>query len=971
MTTTHGFELIKERDIPEINSHVRLFRHIRTGLELLSVENDDENKSFGVTFATPPSDSTGVPHIIEHSVLNGSRKYPVKDPFKQMIKGSQATFINAMTSDDRTMYPVASQNLQDFYNLVDVYMDAVFYPNIGPEVLQQEGWHHDMENADGELTYKGVVFNEMKGYYSMPDWVMMATVKETMFPDSIYKHDMGGNPEDIPNLTYEQFKDFHETFYHPSNARVFFAGDDDPTQRLKLVNEFIAEFDRRDVDAEVALQEHFDEPVRTVKRYDSGEDTEKKGMVTVNWLLGETSADPEHTLALNILSHVLLGTPASPLRKALLDSGLGENLAGGGLATQRKQMSFSAGMRGIDPTDSVKIETLIEETLKDLAENGIDPATVEASLNTIEFQMREFNTGGLPRGLMMMFGTLSDWLYGADPVEALAFEDTLNAIREKATAGDGFFEKMIKEQILDNAHRSTVVLEPDPAVRQETIDREKSRIDGERAQMSEADIQQVVEKTAELLKMQQTPDSPEKLATLPMLNVDDLEREIRVTPRAVSEEGGYTTIHHDIATNGIAYIDVGFNMKALPAELLPYVPLFNRSIMELGTEKEDYIKLTQRIGSKTGGISPTRFLSETYKGGENTAWWFLRGKGTMTQTQDLLDLFNDILLTTNFDNPDRFTQIAVRSKASYEAAIGRRPIGLLGSRLRARFTETGWAEEQMSGVSNLFFLRDLIARLDSDWSSVMEKLIAIRDALFNRDAMMVNVTLDADNYGALTPQIRAFADKMPAKGDTLLSWTPDFPAGGEGLAAPKQVNFNGLAGNLYKSGYQKHGSIYVALKTMNADYIWDKVRLEGGAYGGRAQFSPTSGVLAFFSWDDPNLTGTLDTFKAAADYLRNIELPEEELQKAIIGTTGDMDSYQLPDAKGWSDTQRYLIGLSDEQRQQTRDEVFATTEADYHRLGEAMVAYNESTVPVVIASDEALSAANETLGDKLKITKVL
>lgn len=401
MTTNHGFDLLRDQAIPELNTTARLYRHRRTGAQVLSLENGDEYKTFGITFGTPPTDSTGLPHIMEHAVLCGSRKYPVKEPFVELLKGSLKTFVNAFTFPDKTMYPLASQNLQDFYNLIDVYLDAVFCPNLTPQTLQQEGWHYELDGPDAPLVYKGVVFNEMKGAYSDPDNLLERTIQQSLFPDTTYGVDSGGDPAVIPDLTYEQFKQFHDTYYHPSNALMFFYGDDPPGERLRLVDAFLQDFDQLEVGFHVALQPPFDAPRRFDFGYAVGEENgaeSKKGYVTVNWVLSENT-DPEAMLAFSILNHILIGTPASPLRKALFDSGLGEDLAGTGFEPDLRQMTFSTGLKGIAVGDAGQVETLIFDTLAELAAYGIETDMVEAAVNTVEFARRENNTGSFPAGV--------------------------------------------------------------------------------------------------------------------------------------------------------------------------------------------------------------------------------------------------------------------------------------------------------------------------------------------------------------------------------------------------------------------------------------------------------------------------------------------------------------------------------------------------------------------------------------------
>ena len=466
-TTNHGFELLREEQIQELNSRARLYRHVQSGAQVLSLENTDENKVFGVAFRTPPADSTGIAHIMEHSVLGGSQKYPLKEPFVQLIKGSLHTFLNAFTWPDRTVYPVASTNLQDFYNLVDVYLDAVFHPLITPQHLDQEGWHYELEDPAAPLVYKGVVFNEMKGVYSSPDSLLYRAAQQSLFPDTTYGLDSGGDPRVIPQLTYEQFKRFHATYYHPSNAHVFFYGDDDPSERLRRLDEVLRTFAAQPVDGQIALQPRFAEPRTVVVQVpaDADSDFTKKAMVDVNWALPEIT-EPSLIMALSVLSYAVIGTQASPLRKALVDSGLGEDVMGG-LGSGLRQLTFSAGLKGILQADAPAVEALILDTLAQLAVDGIDPDMVEAAVNSIEFSLRENNTGSYPRGLSLYMRVLPNWLYGYDPFEPMHYELPLAVVKQRLAADSTFLGQLIRTYLLDNTHRLTVVAEPDPTLNAE------------------------------------------------------------------------------------------------------------------------------------------------------------------------------------------------------------------------------------------------------------------------------------------------------------------------------------------------------------------------------------------------------------------------------------------------------------------------------------------------------------------------
>ncbi len=973
MTISHGFELLRDEIIEEVNSRARIWRHIQTGAELLSMENDDENKVFGIAFRTPPEDSTGIAHIMEHSVLGGSRKYQVKEPFVELVKGSLNTFLNAFTSPDKTTYPVASTNLQDFYNLVDVYLDAVFYPLITPHHLQQEGWHYELENSDDPLIYKGVVFNEMKGNYSSPDYLLGQYSQTSIFPDTVYREDAGGDPKVIPDLTYKQFKNFHETYYHPSNAYIYFYGDDDPEERLRLLDVYLRDFEKLDVDTAVALQSPFSEPIRQTFPYSvdaqQADAPPPKAMVQLNWMLMEY-ADTTEVMALSILSYALLSTPASPLRKALLDSGLGEDITGGGLSTHVRQMTFEAGLKGVELENTAKVEPLILETLERLADAGLDQEMIEASLNTIEFALRENNTGRFPRGLALMMNALNTWLHDRDPLLPLRYEAPLTAVKQNLAADKTYLQKLIRQHLLENPHRSTIILEPDAELAQREAAAEAARLADVRAGLNAKQLQAIIDNTTELRRIQEAPDSPEDLAALPMLTLADLDRESKTIPLAVSELNGSQLLYHDLFTNGIVYLDVGFNLKSLPQELLPFARLFGRALLEMGTETEDFVKLSHRIGRKTGGIAAPTFTAAVKDHDEGTAWLLLRGKATMQQTQDLLDILRDILLTVKLDNQERFRQIVVKAKAGKEAGLIPSGHIVVNTRLSAHFNEGDWAAEQIGGIDYLFFLRELAAEIEDDWPAVLAKLETVRAHLLNRNTMLCNVTLDSDNWGSFEPRLTDFLSTLPAAPVNLQDWLPAPLAMNEGLTIPAQVNYVGKGANLYQLGYQLNGSVSVIRNLLGTTWLWEKIRVQGGAYGGFATFDSRSGVFNYLSYRDPNLRKSLSNYDGTAEFLRKLELSDDELTKNIIGAIGTIDAYQLPDAKGFTSMQRYLTGLNDADRQQYRNEVLNTTVADFRAFSDILAQVVDAGEVVVLGSGQALRQA-ETDGLEIAIQKVI
>jgi hypothetical protein len=972
----HGFELVREQSLAEINSTARYYRHARTGAELLSLVNADENKVFGVSFATPPADSTGVAHILEHSVLCGSRKYPVKEPFVELMKSSLNTFLNAMTFPDKTCYPVASQNVQDFYNLIDVYLDAVFFPRLSPHIFQQEGWHYELDAPDAPLSYKGVVFNEMKGNYSSADGRLHELSRQSLYPDITYGLDSGGDPKHIPDLTYERFRAFHQGHYHPSNAKLFFYGDDDPDERLRLLGAWLAEFNRIPVEARVPLQPRFAAPKRLTRSYPAGQANRQQGeaaketMLTVNWMLDE-AVDVETALALGILEHILIGTPAAPLYKALIDSGLGEALAGGGLDDDLRQPMISIGLKGIDSVNADKTERLIADTISMLAAKGIDPLTVEASLNTIEFRLRENNTGAFPRGIVFMFRALRSWLYGRDPLSPLAFDGPLAAIKARVAGGERYFEGLLKHHLIDNRHRTVLVLEPDRDLAEREARDERARLEAARAGMTARDLEAVVEGAQTLKRMQQQPDPPEALATIPTLTLADLPRANKVIPREVTNLCETRVLYHDLFTNGIVYLDVGFDLHTLPSELVPYVALFGRALLETGVGNDDFVRLSQRIGRSTGGIRPQRWTSTVAGGATSTAWLCLRGKALPDQTVELLSILADILARARLDDRARFQQLVLEEKASLESRLVPAGSSYVDRRLRANLFESDWADEQMGGVSYLFFLRKLANDIEMDWDGVRAGLERIRSTLVNRASMLCNVTAAADHWAQLRPQLAGFLGALPRTVPEPALWHVANGSDSEGLIIPTKVNYVGKGADIYRDGIKPNGSHLVARRYLRTTWLWDKIRVQGGAYGGQCMFDRYSGGFTFVSYRDPNLLATLDTYDHTSDFLRNAELDEAELTRNIIGTIGEIDSYRLPDAKGFASMQRYLIGDTDEARQRMREEILSTTAADIRNFGDAMADVAARGRVVVLGSEQAIDAANAERPGLLSASRIL
>ncbi|RZC45631.1 hypothetical protein C5167_038585 [Papaver somniferum] len=957
-----GFEVVSEQEIDECKSKAVLYKHKKTGAEIMSVANDDENKVFGIVFRTPPKDSTGIPHILEHSVLCGSRKYPLKEPFVELLKGSLHTFLNAFTYPDRTCYPVASTNSKDFYNLVDVYLDAVFFPKCVEDfqTFQQEGWHYELNDPSEDISFKGVVFNEMKG---------------AMFPDTTYGVDSGGDPQVIPKLTYEEFKDFHRKFYHPSNARIWFYGDDDPTERLRILSEYLDLFESNSAsnESKVQLQSLFSKPVRIVEKYPAseGSDLKKKHMVCLNWLLSEKPLDLETELTLGFLDHLLLGTPGAPLRRILLESGLGEAIVGGGIEDELLQPQFSIGLKGVSDDDIQKVEELVMSTLKKLAEEGFDAEAVEASMNTIEFSMRENNTGSFPRGLSLMLRSIGKWIYDMDPFEPLKYEKPLTALKARI-AEEGpkaVFCPLIEKFIINNPHLVTVEMQPD--AKKASLDEaaEKEILEKVKAGMTEEDLAELARATQELRLKQETPDPPEALKSVPSLSLKDIPRQPMHIPIEIGEIDGVKVLKHDLFTNDVLYTEIVFDMSSLKQEQLQLVPF--QSLLEMGTKDLDFVQLNQLIGRKTGGISVYPSTSSVRGKVDPCSHIIVRGKAMAGRTEDLFNLVNCILQDVQFTDQQRFKQFVSQSKARMENRLRGSGHGIAAARMDAKLNVAGWISEQMGGLSYLEFLKSLEQRVDEDWAGISSSLEEIRRSLLSKKGCLVNMTADGKNLANSEKFVSKFLNLLPSTPPTGNTWSARLSPGNEAIVIPTQVNYVGKAANIYETGYQLNGSAYVISKHISNTWLWDRVRVSGGAYGGFCNFDTHSGVFSYLSYRDPNLLKTLDVYDGTANFLRELEMDDDTLTKAIIGTIGDVDSYQLPDAKGYTSLQRYLLGITEEERQQRREQILSTSVSDFKEFSNALEAVKDKGVVVAVASAADVSAANEERPNFFEVNNAL
>jgi Zn-dependent M16 (insulinase) family peptidase len=983
---THpAYELIDDAVVTEYGATMFRYRHTKSGAEVLSVAADDNNKVFGVTFRTPPEDSTGLPHILEHSVLCGSRNYPVKEPFVDLMRGSLQTFLNAFTYPDRTCYPVASQNTQDFYNLINVYLDSVLHPRAkkDPYVLSQEGWHYELDSVDDPLTYKGVVYNEMKGVYSQPESVLARATQQALFPTNTYGVDSGGDPDRIPELTFTDFQNFHNRYYHPSNGRFYFFGDDDPAKRLALLDEYLSEFNKVDPKSAIAVQKKDREPWRITEQFPASAadvEADKSHMLTINWLVTEEPLSPADSLAVSVLELLLLQNLASPLQKTLVECGLGSAVIGGGFEDELQQTTFSVGLKGLKSTDVDKVEELILTTLKKIAEEGFDSSSIAAAMNTIEFALREFNTGSFPRGLSLMLACMSEWIYDRNPVDGVSFEQPLSQLKKMVDErGGSVFTDLLRKLVVENGHRVTVEMVPNAELEVQMLESETSKLAAVKASLSSEDLEHIVAETTELRRQQAAEDSPEARASLPKLSLADLDTKVKTVPEEVTEMEHGLLMKHDLPSSGILYADVGFNVSAVPLEDHFYLDLLSNLLMLSGTETEDATTFLNRINTHTGGVSCSVTRAGLDRGevveagNEVLGFLFFRGKAVTSKIDELFAIIEDA--ATSCVLPQSRAQEVLRQKrAGLESGLVGSGHVYAGMRLGAKMSGLGALSEQIGGLTCLETIKACQKTADEDWETLEAKLRSVLAAVINSDGIVVNLTGDADVLTAGEAAAKKLLPKLPANGAPAatidLSAIEKLPPGDEGIVVPTQVNYVAMGGRMYQPGEpQPSAATGVVAKFLSTGHLWDTVRVLGGAYGGFCGVSRGSGSFTYSSYRDPNLLGTLKDYRASSSHLATVEL-EDKVETGVIGYVGDLDKPSSADAKGFGQMLRHLSGVTDERRQEARDQVLATNEADFRSFGERLEQAHKGMAVVVVGSSAAIEEANEG-GANLKVIEAL
>ncbi|HHU77306.1 MAG TPA: insulinase family protein [Clostridiales bacterium] len=929
----HGFRLQEVTEVRELNAVTFLFEHDKSGARLLYLQNDDDNKVFSIAFRTPPPDSTGLPHILEHSVLCGSRKFPVKEPFVELAKGSLNTFLNAMTYPDKTIYPVASRNDKDFINLMDVYLDAVLYPNIyeQPETLMQEGWHYELEDQDQPLTYKGVVYNEMKGAFSSPEQVLFRKIQESLYPDTPYANESGGDPDYIPDLTQEDFTAFHKKYYHPSNSYIYLYGNGDMDGHLKFLNEeYLSGFDRAEADSEIPMQAPFKEMQRQVVEYSISpqENPGDKTYLSLNYATG-LSTDPFLYLAFNILQYLLLDNPAAPLKKALLEAGIGKDVFGS-FGNYLLQPSFSVIAKDANEDDTERFLLTIDKTLRELAAEGIDKKLVEAAINYREFKLREADFGSSPKGLVYGIRCLDSWLYGADPTIHLRFEHTMERI--KKALSEPLFEQLIEKYLLNNTHRSLVVVKPVPGLAEKKDQEIHKMLQAHKAKLSKKEIDEIVNSTRELIRKQSEPDSPEALTSIPMVELSDIEPEAEVLPLVEQEVSGIKVLHHPLFTNGIAYLNLWFDNSAVPMELIPYAGLLVGVLGKISTENYHYEDLTKEINIHTGGIDySVQSLALNGRDGEFVPKLLIRSKALVDKLPRLLELLGEVVTGTVFQDKRRLKEIIQENRSRMEMIINQSGHLMAMNRLSSYISPAGKYTELNQGISFYRFLSNLERNFDSLSDELTANLEKTAQLIFRKNSLTAGITLPSEDYPEFARQFESFAAGLPLKECPAAPFEFTEEAANEGLLTPSKVQYVAKGYSFIRLGHRYNGAMQVLRTIASLDYLWNRVRVQGGAYGVFVVFT-RSGMMLFSSYRDPNLKETLDAYKGLTEYLAAFDADEREMKKYIIGTISRLDTPLTPQMKGERSETDYFTGLTQEDIQRERDEVLSVTAADIKAL---------------------------------------
>ena len=950
------YEILDEHRVEDVQSDGFILRHKKSGARIAILSNNDDNKVFYIGFRTPPEDETGVPHIIEHTTLCGSKKFPVKDPFIELAKGSLNTFLNAMTYPDKTVYPVASCNDQDFKNLMDVYLDAVFNPNITKyeEIFKQEGWHYELTGKDDELKINGVVYNEMKGAYSSPDEVLSSQIYRSLFPDNTYSKDSGGNPEYIPKLTYEAYLDFYHKYYHPSNSYIYLYGDMDVVERLEwLDKEYLSLYDYKKVNSEINKQPAFDEIKNVEAQYSiTMDDTqENKTYLSYNRVVGDT-LDEMLYQAFDVLDYALVSSPGAPVKQALIDAGIGDDVYGS-YDAGILQPVFSFVAKNANASQADEFESIIENTLKEVVKTGINKKALLAGINSSEFKFREADFGQFPKGLLFGLNCLDSWLF--DDMKPFIHLECLGTFAKLRKAVDtDYFEKLIQEYLLDNTHGSSVTVKPKRGLGNEREEALAKELSDYKASLSDEEIKKLIEDTEHLKKYQEEPSSDEDLRKLPMLTRADMKKNAMPFSNIEDELLDVKVVRHDIESNGIDYISFLFDAGDFAQSELGYLGFFTNALGLVSTEKYSYTDLANATNIYTGGISTGTASHPDIKDRNNFVFKFeVKLKVLEKNLDKALELMEQMLLTSDFTDTKRLGELVAQIKARLQANLSSSGHLVAAMRSMSSFSRYALYQDELKGIAFYRSICHIEKELSESPKSVSDKLAAIAKKLFARNRMLISFTGNNEAYGNAKPSLEkviAGFDKMSAIGNQA---EVHFNTAKEAFIDASQIQYVAKTGDFICEGYEYTGALRLLRIILSYDYLWINVRVKGGAYGCMNTFL-RSGESYFVSYRDPNLSDTLDVYDKIPEYIKSFSPDERDMTKYIIGTFSALDTPMNPEAKGSRSLSAYLEGITYEQIQKERNEILNAQPEDIRRLADLVEAVLKKDSICVIGNENMI-----------------
>ncbi len=968
-----AYEIIEKRRIDDLNSESYILSHKKTKARIALLSNDDENKVFYIGFRTPPKDSTGVAHIIEHTVLCGSKEFPIKDPFVELVKGSLNTFLNAMTYPDKTVYPIASCNDADFQNLMHVYLDAVFYPNIykTDKIFKQEGWHYEMQDESSDLTINGVVYNEMKGAFSSDDDVLAREIQNSLYPDTTYGIESGGDPDVIPELTYEDYLDFHRKYYHPSNSYIYLYGNMDMAEKLDYIDKnYLSNYDYLQVDSEIGTQASFDEPKEIHKPYPilSTDSTDKNTYLSYNCSVG-TPLDKKLYIAMGTLNYALCSAPGAPIKKALIDKGIGQDVYSeydNGI----KQPIFSIIAKNADASQKDEFVDTIKEVLEGQVKNGIDKKALLAGISYDEFKYREADFGRFPKGLLYGLQALDSWLYDdLMPWINIEANDTYKELKQEV--GSGYFEQLITEYLLNNKHKTVLLLEPEQGLTEKKDEELRVKLQKYKESLSEEEIKRIVQETKELKEYQESPDAPEDLDKIPMLKLSDLKKESEKFIFEEREKDGVKILFHDVFTNGIDYLTFVFNLKNIDSKDMGYVALLKKMLGMLDTEHYSYGDLYNEINIKTGGISgsiSTYTDSADVKKFETT--FEISVKVLHDNLSDAFDLVKEIVTCTKFDDVKRIKEIFGEQYARLQSDLA--SAGHQSAALRAisYISPSAAVSDCVSGIGYFRQLESMIAKIETEdgANEIIGNLKRICNAIFRAENLMVDITGTEKEYVNVPEESVRFSKALytdPYEKSTLVM-TP--VKKNEAFVTAGQVQYVCRAGNYCSKGLKYTGALRVLKVMMGYDYLWKNIRVLGGAYGCMSSYAK-NGDSAFVTYRDPNLKNSIDVFEKAADYLRTFDEDEKVILKYIIGAISDLDTPKTPSGKGTYGLTAYMCNAKMENIQKNRDELLGTTKESIRKLAEYVDAFMQDNCVCVIGTADKIEESRDIFDSVEQLVK--